>query len=339
MSATIRDVAKRAGVSISTVSRVLNGSSPVSEDKRQLVLEAADALGYSPNPAALSLLNKRVGGLGVLLPFVGGEFFAELLSGLDEAAQELGLFLLVSTSHRQPAEFRKAIHALDKRVDGLVVMAPELDPEDAASLLRTDTPVVFLNTDTQGLDADAFNFDNHAGTYALTRHLLAEGHRAIAFLEGPPLAHDAQERLRGYRDAMTEAGLSTESLVFEGGYTRETGFAATEAVLAAEPRPTALVCANDYCALGAMSALHQAGVDVPGEISVCGFDGLVSATYAVPPLTTVQVPVREIGDRAVRRLAARLDGSVRGGDFENEVVPVELLVRESTGTVPTPVDV
>lgn len=336
MSVTIRDVASRAGVSISTVSRVLNGTSPVREEKRQLVLEAADALGYSPNPAALSLLNKKTGGLGVLLPFVGGEFFSELLNGMDEAAQELGMFLLVSTSHRQPGEFRKAIAALDKRVDGLVVMAPELAREEAASLLRTKTPVVFLNTDARGLAADVFNFDNHAGARALTEHLLRGGHERIALIAGPRDAHDARERLRGYTDAMAAAGLPTEGLVFSGGFTREAGFASAMELLEVTPRPTAILAANDYCALGAISALHQVGVEIPDEIAVCGFDGLASAAYSVPPLTTAQVPVQEIGYRAIRRLAARLDGS--SSAHEQQVVPVDLVIRGSSAPAPETVE-
>lgn len=338
MATTIRDVAKRAGVSISTVSRVLNGSSPVREDKRRLVFEAAEALGYSPNPAALSLLGKKTGGIGVLLPFVGGEFFSELLNGLDEAAQELGYFLVISTSHRKPAEFHRAMRVLDKRVDGLVVMAPELDADDAASILAADTPVVFLNTQVDGLQADAYNFDNHAGTYGLTRHLLDQGHTRIAIVQGPLTSHDARERLRGYREAMAEADLPTDGLELAGGYTREAGFAATEALLATGPLPTALLCANDYCAMGVMSALHQAGVDVPGEVSVCGFDGLASTAFTVPPLTTARVPVRDMGDRAIRRLTARLAGEVDEEAFEQVVVPVEIVEQGSTAPVQAPVE-
>ena len=134
MSVTIHDVARRAGVSIATVSRVLNNTCKVREDKRLLVLEAARDLGYSPNPAALSLLNKKTGALGVLLPSVHGEFFSELLNTLDEAARENELILVISTSHRHEAEFQKAMQFLDKRVDGLIVMAPELDAPAAASI-------------------------------------------------------------------------------------------------------------------------------------------------------------------------------------------------------------
>ena len=325
MPTTIHDVARRAGVSISTVSRVLNDTSPVAVDKRRLVIEAVDALGYAPNPAARSLLSKQTGGLGALLPFVNGEFFSELLSGMDEEAQAHGRFLVVSTSHRRSAEFRNAARALDKRVNGLVVMAPEIDAAGAASILRTDVPVVFLNTQAgDDIPADVLNFDNYAGAHALTEHLLKAGHRRIAYVLGPASAWDAQERARGYRQAMAEAG--AEAVEFDGGYTREAGYAAARAVLAATPRPTAVVASNDYCALGIVSALHEAGVAVPEEVSVCGFDGLPSTRYAVPPLTTVHVPIREIGIQAIRRLVARLGDETS----RHDVVPVEVVHRQST---------
>ena len=334
MSVTIRDVAKQAGVSISTVSRVLNGTSPVREEKKRLVEAAAESLGYAPNPAALSLRGKRTGGLGVLLPFVSGEFFSELLGGLDEATQELGFFLVVSTSHRRPIEFRRAIAALDKRVDGLVVMAPEIDHDDAASILRPGTPVVFLNTYAEGLQADVFNFGNFDGARALTEHMIGLGHRRVAFVHGPERARDAQERARGYRVAMREAGLPTEGLEFAGGYSRESGYAAASELLAAAPRPTAVVAVNDYCALGIMSAFHRAGVSVPGDVSIGGFDGLASTQYAVPALTTVRVPVRTLGHRAIERLVSRLNGAPGAPPLATEVVPVELVERASTAPPP-----
>ncbi len=296
-----------------------------------MVTEAAEALGYTPNPAALSLLSKRTGGIGVLLPFLSGEFFSELLNGLDQGAQDHGLFLVVSTSHRRPDEFRNAIQFLSKRVDGLVVMAPELDARGTASILGTATPVVFVNTYAEGLSADVFNFDNFAGSRDLTRHLLDAGHRRIALLQGPPRSRDAQERARGYRAAMDEAGIEADGrLEFQGGYTREAGYAVAGEVARARPRPTALVAANDYCAMGAMSGLRDLGLSIPDEIAVGGFDGLTSGAYAVPPLTTVRVPIEEIGYRAVGRLAARLRGDHRGEPHQRHHVAVELLVREST---------
>lgn len=331
MNVTIRDVARRAGVSISTVSRVLNDTCPVREDKRRSVLEAAQALGYRPNPAARSLLGKKTGGLGVLLPYVSGEFFAELLNGLDEAAQEEGVFLVVSTSHRHVDEFNAAIHAMDRRVDGLVIMAPEMEAPGVESLVASKTPVSFINTYADGLRTDVLNFDNYGGSYALTRHLLDLGHRRIAIVRGPAGAGDAEERVRGYRAAMAEAGLSdTSALEFAGDYTQAAGFDVAKTILGTDPRPTAIAAANDYCASGILSALSEAGVAVPADISVTGFDGVTSSQYTLPPLTTVRVPIREVGYQAFKRLVARLNGRVNGGGFQRNVLPVELVIRGST---------
>lgn len=334
MSVTIRDVARRAGVSISTVSRVLNDTGSVRKDKRQAVLRASRALGYLPNPAARSLLGKRTGGLGVLLPYVSGEFFAELLDGLDAAAQERERFLVVSTSHRHPHEFSAAIRAMDKRVDGLVIMAPELDRRDLEPIIGASCPTSLINTYVEDVAADVFNFDNYGGAYALTQHLLRAGHRRIALIHGAPGAGDARERARGYRAAMDDAGVrDTAALEFEGDYTPAAGFAATEAILAMDPRPTAIVAANDYCAAGALSALAGAGVGVPTEMAVTGFDDVPSARYTVPPLTTVRAPIRDLGYRSIKRLVERLAGRADPGVFEDEVAPVELVVRASTQAV------
>jgi len=331
MGVTIRDVARRAGVSISTVSRVLNDTCSVREDKRDAVLRASRALGYTPNPVARSLLGKKTGGLGVLLPYVSGEFFAELLDGLDAAAQDRERFLVVSTSHRHSHEFSAAIQAMDKRVDGLLIMAPELDAHDVEPIIQESGPVCFINTYVEGVNADVFNFDNYGGAYALTQHLIEEGHRRIALIKGAPGAGDARERARGYRAAMADAGVAdTSALEFEGDYTQAAGFAATEAILSTKPRPTAIVAANDYCAAGVLSALAGARVSVPDEMAVTGFDDVPSARYTVPPLTTVRTPIRDIGYRSISRLVARLEGRIGHDAFENEVAPVELVVRGST---------
>ncbi len=329
MPPTIRDVARRAGVSISTVSRVLNDSASVNEVKRQLVLDAARELGYSPNPAARSLLGKRTGAIGVLLPFVSAEFFSEFLTGLDEAAQANDFFLLISTSHRHQDEFHAAIRAMETRVDGLIVMAPEIN-DGAAGVPEGVGPVVFVNTYVEDASLNVINFDNYGGSYELTRHLLDAGHRRIAIIKGPVGARDAFERLRGYRNAMAEKGVSdTTELEFQGEYTQEAGYLSMKTILSeARPLPTAVVCANDYCAMGALRALNEAGVGIPDDIAVAGFDGITSSQYTQPALTSVKVPMQTIGTQAVERLAEMVKHG--GGSPIQETVPVEIVERTST---------
>ncbi|MEL7363464.1 MAG: LacI family DNA-binding transcriptional regulator [Bacteroidota bacterium] len=335
MSATIRDVAHRAGVSISTVSRVLNDTARVSHTKRKRVLEAAAALGYAPNPAARTLLSKQTSSLGVLLPFVSGEFFSELLHSLDTAAQDAGYFLLISTSHRLHNEFRAARMMLEKRVDGLIVMAPELRPREAQMLASASEPIVFINTDAEGLPFDTVNFDNYGGSYALTSHLLALGHRDIGIIRGPVGARDAEQRLKGYRTALAEAGIAPRSdWIVTGEYTLEAGYAVAQPLFAKDEHPTALLCANDYCAAGAVRAAHEAGLSVPSDLSVVGFDGLPSTLYMQPPLTTARVPIDVVGRTAVSLLLDRIAEGHADHDPVRRVVPVDVLMRASTAPPP-----
>lgn len=330
MDRTIREVARRAGVSIATVSRVLNKTVPVSEDKRKRVLEAVDAVGYTPNPAAQSLLKKETGGLGVLLPYAGEEFFAELLTGADLAAQEYGYYLLICTSHRDDKTLQASIRGLDKRVDGLVVMVPEINAKELAYLAKGEDPVVCINTPLSTDAVDRINFDNFEGVRKMTAYLIANGHERIALIRGPERAHDAQKRLEGYRAAMQGAGVSdTSMLEFDGDYTKQAGYTVGEKILALDPRPTAIIAANDYCAIGVLSVLHEHGIAVPEEISVAGFDDVPSAQYAAPTLTSVRVPIREIGAAAIRRLVTRLRAK-HPMPHEDQVYPVELVVRQST---------
>jgi LacI family transcriptional regulator len=329
---TIRDVARKAGVSTSTVSRVLNDTCPVDERKRVRVLAAVEELGYSPDPAARTLLGKRTGALGVLLPFVGAEFFSEFLTGLDEAAQAKDFFLIISTSHRDAEEFRAAMHALERRVDGMIVMAPELNG-DASLVARSGRRLVFVNTYVEDGSFNVINFDNFGGSFDVTKHLLESGHRDIALIKGPIEAKDARERTRGYRAAMAEFGIrDTSDLEFQGEYTQEAGYLAMRTLLSGDrTRPSAVVCANDYCAMGALRALNEAGVAIPDEMAIAGFDGITSGQYTQPSLTSVRVPMHAIGNRAIERLIELIDTGDESS--RQEIIPVEIVLRASTGQI------
>lgn len=332
---TIRDVALRAGVSIATVSRVLNRTAPVDERKRVLVETAAADLGYIPNPAAQSLLGRRTGGIGVLLPYVSGEFYSELLNGLDSTAKELGYFLLISTSHDRLEEWQAGARAMFGRVDGLVVMSPILTPDRLE--IRSDEPTVYVNTPGAPDGANGFfsiGFSNLEGTFEATRYLLEAGHRTIAHVRGPVAHADADLREEGFRRAM--AGHPAEECpVVEGGYHQEEGFAAARVIAAMQPRPTAVVAANDYCAMGVISGLLDAGLHVPGDVSVIGFDGVPSGRYSHPTLSTVEVPVRRLGERAVRTLVDVIQGH-RAPPTGVEMIPVSLVLRASSRSLVEP---
>lgn len=331
MTVTIRDVADRAGVSVATVSRALNRSGPVREETRRRIEEAVRALRYRPNSAARSLITRRTRMLGVLLPDLHGEYFSELLRGIDQAAQAGGYHLLVSSSHDNADDLEFALQGMHGRLDGLIVMAPKVDGAVLKELLPVDIPIVLLNSADDGLECDSLRIDSFAGARAVLEHLAAHGHRRIGIINGPAENFDARERLRGYRAALEAAGLPLdERLEVAGDFTGPAGYAGANDLLAVEPRPTAIFAANDASALGALSALQQAGIPVPEEMALAGFDDIASTQYAMPPLTTVRGPLTQLGARAVARLAAAISGGATAA-LQRELLPAALVLRRSCG--------
>lgn len=332
MGVTIRDVAERAKVSISTVSRVLNDTCKVREDKRLRVLSAAEDLGYTPNPAAQSLHSRKTGSIGILLPFVSGDFYAELLNGIDSAAQEEGRMLLISTSHNSEEELAAALKGMYRRVDGILVMAPVLTSNKVLETAPRDIPLVFLNTRTEGSDIPLISFDNYGGMRQMTEHLIQKGHTSIGFITGTDEAFDAMERFRGYREALHLAGIPIkEDLISNGEFTQEAGYKSATYLLSLPEPPTAIMASNDVAAIGVLSAVRDAGLRVPDDIAVTGFDDIPSSAYTFPPLTTVHIPISELGRRSVRLLGATIEGeNVANGRILSEKLPVELRLRGST---------
>ena len=328
---TIKDVAREAGVSVATVSRVMNDSGPVSEETRRRIREVAERMRFTPNLAARSLITARTATLGVLLPDLYGEFFSEVLRGIDQAARRHGYHLLVSSSHADRTEAEAALRAMRGRVDGLMVMSPELDARALVQNLPDRLPLVLLNSAVDGDAYDSLTIENFEGASAMVRHLVALGHRRIAMIRGAARNHDAAERLRGYRAALRAAGIAREpAWELAGDFTDESGYRAVTALLQLDPRPTAVFAANDAMAIGAMSALREAGVAVPTEMAVAGFDDIPVARYVSPALTSVRVPIWEMGERATERLLSLVGGRV-GGAPRQETLATRLVVRESCG--------
>lgn len=333
MRATIRDVAHEAGVSVATVSRVLNGSGPARAETRRRVVAAADKLHYAPNGAARSLVTRRTRALGVLLPDLYGEFFSELIRGIDEAAQEGGYHLLVSISHNHRRELRAALRAMHGRVDGCLLMSPGADPGAVLSHLPRSLPVALVNSRADSTACACITVDNFGGARAMTRRLLTDGHRSVAFIRGPDGNADAEERLRGYRGALEERGLDPDlHREAPGDFTESSGQRAANRLLETRPRPTAVFAANDSMAIGALCALREAGLRVPEDVSLAGFDDIPIARYVSPPLSSVHVPIRSLGAAAVRCVVRALeeDEPPRG---RHETLPTEVVLRRSTGPV------
>lgn len=327
---TIKDVARAAGVSIATVSRVHNGSSLVKETTRQHVGGVAARLGYSPHGAARSLITKRTGTLGVLLPDLYGEFFSEVIRGIDQTAQRHGHHLLVSSSHDDRPALEAALRSMRGRVDGLIVMWPEMDAETALRNLPAGFPLVLLSAPLGPDGFDVITVANYEGARAMVRHLLDLGHRRIAIIKGVEGNADAAERLRGYRAALLSAGLASAALEVAGDFDEASGFHATGELLHREVRPTAIFAANDAMAIGALSALREAGLRVPDDMALAGFDDIPMARYMDPALSTVHVDISALGEHATLRLLAAVRDKERH-EHRAETLPTTLVLRRSCG--------
>jgi LacI family transcriptional regulator len=336
---SIYEVARVAGVSVATVSRVLNGKGPVRAATRQRVLAAVEQLDYVPHSAARSLSTRRTMSLGVLLPDMHGEFFSELVRGIDLAARAAGYHVLVSGSHSDPADTAALLQTLHGRVDGLILMTPAIGADWLRTALPRRLPVVLLNPSRElqaNGDAasparhDSLRIGNRLGARLAMDHLLALGHRHIAFLAGPAGNTDAVERLRGYREALADAGVAPEpELELEGDFSEASGLQAGHAFAALVPRPTAVFAANDAMAIGCLAALRERGLQVPGAVSLVGFDDIPISRYVMPPLTSVHVPIAELGTRAIERLLAAIDAK-GAHERRQDTVATTLVVRGST---------
>lgn len=334
--ATIRDVAREAGVSIATVSRVFNQASLVRRDTCEHVRGVASRLDYWPNSAARSLITNRTSAIGVLLPDLYGEFFSEVIRGIDLAARREKYQVLVSSSHASAETMVAAVRALRGRIDGLLVMSPDTDASEAIQDFSKRFPVVLLNPGPVSLDCASISVANHDGAYAAVRHLAGLGHRRIAIVLGPGSNTDAEERRRGWRAALGDAGLeASRELELEGDFSESAGYAAAARLLALRPRPTAVFAANDYMAVGLLAAFREAGVAVPGDVAVCGFDDIAIARYLTPALTTVDVDACELGERAVHRLLP-FARARRPAEVTHETLPTRVVVRASCGAASPP---
>ncbi|TCP36725.1 LacI family DNA-binding transcriptional regulator [Sphingomonas sp. BK235] len=327
--ATIRDVAREAEVSVASVSRALNGHERVRPELRARVQAAAARLGYVPHAGARSLSLARTSAIGVVLPDLHGEFFSELLRGMDReaAAQRLALLLTVL----QDGRGLDTVAALRGQVDGLVVMAPQLRAEELRAHLPRGLAAVLLNCAPELEAAAALRIDNAAGAAAMVAHLVAGGARVIAHLTGPAGNVDAEERRAGARAAATAAGVTLIEIA--GDFGEASGAAAGEQIACGAVRADALFAANDEMAIGALVALRRGGIGVPDQVQVAGFDDIPLARLVTPALTTMRVDIAALGALAVRRLATRIARAREG--FVDEAVIAEalaprLVVRDTT---------
>lgn len=310
---TIADVAALAGVSPTTVSHVLSGKRLVGSATREQVHEAIRELGYRPNSAARQLRTKRSRMVAVIVPDITNPFYSVLTRGLADAVggSEYGTY--VCNTDGSLERERTFLHdVLDRGVDGIVMASSANIPaERDLNPARFGTPVVCVGDDFNGLDVDVVKTDDRVGARAATEHLLSRGGRRVAIIQGPPAG--GMERVRGYTDALTAAGREVDSsLMVHGDWTRHGGRAAMHTLMALQPRPDAVFCANDLTAIGAMDTVHELGLNVPGDVALVGFDDVDAATIVTPPLTTVRNPSYDIGREAGLLLLSRMLGDYAG---------------------------
>ncbi|TWT47544.1 LacI family DNA-binding transcriptional regulator [Botrimarina hoheduenensis] len=333
MAASIEDVAKRANVSISTVSRVLNRRNIVNSETRKRVEEAIDALGYRPNVFARGLMLRKSNILGLVLPDLHGEFYSEIIRGANQKTRELGYHMLVSsvTADDDGHDVLSAV-GTQGLVDGIVVMVTEMSSRIRTSLSQADLPMVLLDGDVPGVKHDSVVIDQQRGAAEMVRHLLdsSPGNRVL-FIGGHDTNLDTIDRLTAYRKVLAEHGLQPgRQDIVHLDYSYETAFDyASQHVLAWAEQPTTIFAANDEMAAGVVDAAIAATLSVPDELKVVGFDDTRIAQLTRPRLTTVRVPKSEMGAAAVELLCARLKEP--GRPSTRITLQTELVVRESCG--------
>ncbi len=328
---TLGMVAQASGVSPSTVSRILNGTAVVSQEKREAIDRAIAELGFVPNPIARGLAGGRTFSIGVVTQALDSPFYGVALRGIEEALSPMGYSPLFVSGEWNAKEESRCIEVLRSRmVDGMIILTGRLS-DDALRDLSASMPVVVTGRNLNEANLFSLNFNNFEGARLATHHLLALGHRRIAFIAGDPLHPDANERLRGYRSALKAAGVRFEQgLVLPGKYHEESGLMAVEQLIDSRVPYTAIFAANDQMAFGAALGLHRRGLRVPDDISLVGFDDLAGASHSIPPLTTIHQAALELGRSAACALLQLL-----AGKRPTEVLPEpRLIVRGSTMALP-----
>jgi LacI family transcriptional regulator len=336
---TIRDVAEAAGVSVSTVSRVLNDKDDVAPETYDKVQQVIEELSYTRNLAAKSMRSRRMNIIGLFAPDVGDPFIVQVMKGVNQAITELDYDLIVYTGGQFKRESaadreRRFVSLLGGGItDGVIVVTP------AATSFPTASPVLVIDPNVETHDCPAVIATNREGALTAVEYLIGLGHRRIGFISGRPELQSAVRRLQGYKDGLMRAGIPLHTdLIQAGDYSRQTGFACTQRLLNLSDPPTAIFASNDQSATGAIKAIFEAGLRVPDDISVVGFDNVPEVAYTHPGLTTVDQCIEKMGYNATEMLISLIEGDALENDLYK--VPTRLVVRDSCRAIAghTPLD-
>lgn len=332
---SIREVARRAGVSTATVSRTLNSPEKVSKETAARVHEAVTALRYVPNTHARSLVSGRSRILGLIISDIANPFFPQLVKAFEERAMEFGHEVLVTNTNYDATRMALCVRRmLERQVDGVAIMTSEMDPELTEQLTHRDVPVVFLDFGKVTERTSNIRIDYESGIQAAVEHLAELGHRRVGFISGPMSLKSARLRRQAFLRGLRDFGMRLDNtLVVEGNHRIDGGEGAMRELLGKRNAPTAVLTSNDLSAVGALRAVDAAGLNVPADISIIGFDDIALAAFTHPPLTTVRISLAELGRTAFDSLLRVISGESQHG--EEYRVGTCLVVRESTGRAST----
>jgi LacI family transcriptional regulator len=332
--ATIKDVARRAGVSVGTASHVLSGKVPVSDQLRKRVEKAMAALDYHPSHIARSLSIRRTHTIGIVVPDITNPFFPQIIRGVESVAAKFGFSTITFNTDDQVDREREALSFLrSRRVDGiLLVIAPgRNDGSHIKAIIKAGIPVVCLDRLPRSISVDSVSVDNFSGAREAVQHLISMGHQHIAIITGPLSLKNARDRVRGYKSALREAGIpSSAERILEGDFREETGLRISrDLFISGRQRPSALFVSNNLMALGALQGLSELGLKCPDDFALASFDGFIFPDVFRPTLTTVVQPAYEIGVRGAEILLQRLNGELKSDPLHIEL-STELRIKESS---------
>ena len=329
---TIKQVSEKAGVSSATVSRVINDTGTVKQKTRELVMQAMAELGYRHNVVAASLASNKTHTIGYVVPELHGSFFGAMMGGTEQALRQAKKHMLIATGHSDAQIEKEQIDALlSRRCDALILHVEAVSDEYLVSLVHQGVDLVVVNRFIEEIGDNCISLDNVKGGYLATRHLLDIGHTQIAYIAGSLFKADGKKRLTGHQQALADMGVEyTDNLTYEGNFQAKSGTEGIRALVTRGAKFTAVACANDEMASGAMIALRELGRRMPEDVSVIGFDNVDFASYLSPGLTTIDYPVQKIGSMAAHWVLERVYGHSHH-EYQHILSP-RLILRGSTSS-------
>lgn len=330
MAATIKEIAKKAKVSIATVSRALNNDEKVKPETRDLIKAIADELDYNPNILARNFVKQKSNIIGLVLPDIFDEFFTEVIKGVEQHCFSEGYYTMVTSSHSKKTTVEAIVDFMSTGlVGGIIMMAPAIGDNIKDLIRKSTVPFVIINGKKDIVNTDSINIDNYSGSFEMTEYLIKKGYKKIAHITGARDNVDAEERLRGYTDALKKYNIKVnKNWIVEGAFTIESGVEGFNVINRLKNRPEVIFAANDMMAIGCYNAARKAGVKIPSEIGIAGFDGIFMSEYLTPRLTTIQVPIYDLGVNAAKILLKRISGE-RNNKPQHIKIQVKLIEGSS----------